>query len=55
MGMKLVSNIKGGTQIDGVWEMGTKENIWTNEMWSDKWMEITAQWVTLKVASDKHN
>jgi hypothetical protein len=27
----LGSNIKGGTQTEGVWEQGTDENIWTEE------------------------
>jgi len=30
MGMKSgLSHTKGGTQIEGVWEQGTPENIWT--------------------------
>jgi hypothetical protein len=27
----LVSDIKGGTQTEGVWEQGAEENIWTKE------------------------
>jgi hypothetical protein len=28
---KLVSDIMGETQTEGVWEQGTEENIWTKE------------------------
>jgi hypothetical protein len=37
----LVSDIKGGTQTLGVWEQGA-ENIWTEERWSDRWLEESA-------------
>jgi hypothetical protein len=33
---KLVSDIKGETKTEGVWEQGTEENIWTKEI---KWQE----------------
>jgi hypothetical protein len=29
----LVSDIKGGTETEGVWEQGTEENIWMEEGW----------------------
>jgi hypothetical protein len=29
----MISNIKGGTQTEGVWEQGAEENIWTEEGW----------------------
>jgi hypothetical protein len=29
----LLSDIKGGTQTEGVWEQGAEENIWTEEGW----------------------
>jgi hypothetical protein len=32
----LVSDIKGGTQTEGVWEQGTEENIWTEKRSSDR-------------------
>jgi hypothetical protein len=38
----MVSNIKGETQTEGVWEQGAEENIWTKEGWSDGRMEETA-------------
>jgi hypothetical protein len=38
----LASNIKGGTQTEGVWEQGIEENIWTEDRWSDKRLEKTA-------------
>jgi hypothetical protein len=31
MGVKLVSNITGGTKTEGVSEQGAEENIWTEE------------------------
>jgi hypothetical protein len=31
MGVKLVSDIKGGTQTEGVWEQGAEEDIWTEK------------------------
>jgi hypothetical protein len=39
----LVSDIKGGTHTEGVWEQGAEENIWTEERWSDGTLEETAQ------------
>jgi hypothetical protein len=30
-----VSDIKGGTQTEGVWEQGAEKDIWTEEGWSD--------------------
>jgi hypothetical protein len=27
----LVSDIKGGTQTEGVWEQGAEEDIWTED------------------------
>jgi hypothetical protein len=38
----LVSNIKGATKTEGVWEQGSEENIWTEEGWSDGRVEKTA-------------
>jgi hypothetical protein len=38
----LVSNIKGGTQTEGVWEQGAGENIWNEERESDGRLEGTA-------------
>jgi hypothetical protein len=38
----LVSDIKGGTLTEGVWEQGAEEDIWTEEGWSDGRMEETA-------------
>jgi hypothetical protein len=38
----LVSDIKGGTQTEGVWEQGAEEDIWTEEGWDDGRMEKTA-------------
>jgi hypothetical protein len=40
----LVSDIKGGTQTEGVWEQGVEENIWTEERWSDGRLEKTTHW-----------
>jgi hypothetical protein len=37
----LVSDIKGGTQTEGVWEQGAEEDIWTEEGWGDGRMEKT--------------
>jgi hypothetical protein len=37
-----VSDIKGGTWTEGVWEQGAGENIWTEEGWSDRRLEKTA-------------
>jgi hypothetical protein len=37
-----VSDIKGGTQTEGVWEQGAEENIWTEEGWSDRRLKRTA-------------
>jgi hypothetical protein len=37
----LVSDIKEGTQTEGVWEQGVEENIWTKERWSDRRLEKT--------------
>jgi hypothetical protein len=38
----LVSDIKGGTQTEGVWEQGAEEDIWTEEGWGDGRMEKIA-------------
>jgi hypothetical protein len=38
----LVSEIKGGTQTEGVWEQGAEGNIWTEEGLSDRRLEETA-------------
>jgi hypothetical protein len=38
----LVSDIKGGTQTEGVGEQGAEKNIWTEKGLSDKWLEKTA-------------
>jgi hypothetical protein len=37
----LVSDIKGGTWREGVWEQGAEEYIWTKEGWSESKMEKT--------------
>jgi hypothetical protein len=37
----LVSEIKGGTRIEGVWEQGAEENIWSEERWSGGRLEKT--------------
>ena len=29
MGVKLIADIAGGKEAEGVWEYGVKENIWT--------------------------
>jgi hypothetical protein len=39
---KQTSDIKWGTQIEGVWEHGDEENIWAEERWSDRRLEKTA-------------
>jgi hypothetical protein len=38
----LVSNIKGETQTDGVWEQGAEEIIWSEERWIEGRLEETA-------------
>jgi hypothetical protein len=38
----LISDIKGGTQTQGVWEQGAEEDIWTTEEWGDGRIEKTA-------------
>jgi hypothetical protein len=38
----LVSDIKGGTQTEGVWEQGAEEDIWTENRLDDRRMEKTA-------------
>jgi hypothetical protein len=38
----LVSDIKGGTQTEGVGKQGAEENIWTEERISDRRLEKTA-------------
>jgi hypothetical protein len=38
----IVSDIKRGTQTEGVWEQGAEENISTKEEWSDGRLEKTA-------------
>jgi hypothetical protein len=38
----LVSDIKGGTQTEVVWEQGAEEDIWTNEGWGDGRVKKTA-------------
>jgi hypothetical protein len=38
----VVSDIKGGTQTEYVWEQGAEEDIWTYEGWGDGKMEKTA-------------
>jgi hypothetical protein len=38
----LVSDIKGGTWTEGVWEQGAEENISTEDRWSDESLEKTA-------------
>jgi hypothetical protein len=39
----MISDIKGGTWTEGVWEQGAEENIWTKGRWSDKTLEKTAK------------
>jgi hypothetical protein len=38
----LVSDIKGGTYNEGVWEQGAEGKIWTEEGRSDRRLEKTA-------------
>jgi hypothetical protein len=38
----LVSDIKGWTQTEGIWEQGDEEDIWTEEGWGDGRMEKIA-------------
>jgi hypothetical protein len=38
----LVSDIKGETQTEGVWEQGAEEDIWTEEGWGDGRMDKNA-------------
>jgi hypothetical protein len=38
----LVSEIKGGTQTEGVWQQGAEEDIWTKEGWGGRREEKTA-------------
>jgi hypothetical protein len=38
----LASDIKGGTQTEGVWEQGAEEDIWIEERLSDEKMEKIA-------------
>jgi hypothetical protein len=38
----LVSDIKGGTQTEGVWGQGAEEDIQTDEGWGDGRVEKTA-------------
>jgi hypothetical protein len=38
----LVSDIKGGTQTEGVWEQGAEEDILTEKRWDDRGMKKTA-------------
>jgi hypothetical protein len=40
--LRLVSDIKGGTQTEGEWEQGAEEDIWTEEGWGDGRMEKIA-------------
>jgi hypothetical protein len=35
----LISDIKGGTQTEGVWEHSAEEDIWTEEGWGNARME----------------
>jgi hypothetical protein len=35
----LVSDIKGGTQIEGAWEQGAEKDIWTQEGWGERRVE----------------
>jgi hypothetical protein len=39
--LNLVSDIKGGTWTEGVWEQGAEEDIWTEEGGSDGRVEKT--------------
>jgi hypothetical protein len=38
----MVSDSKGGTKTEGIWEQGAKENIWIEEGRSDGMVEKTA-------------
>jgi hypothetical protein len=38
----MVSDIKGGTWTEGIWEQDAKENIWTKEGWTDGSVKKTA-------------
>jgi hypothetical protein len=40
--MILVSDIKGGTRTEGVWEQGAEENISSEERWRGGRLEKTA-------------
>jgi hypothetical protein len=42
MGMNLISHIMEITQIEGVWEQGVQENIWTLEGESGRKLEKSA-------------
>jgi hypothetical protein len=32
----LISDIKGGTWTEGIWEKGAEENMWFEDRWSDR-------------------
>jgi hypothetical protein len=52
----LVSDIKRGTYIGGVWEQGAGEDIWTEEGWNTRRVEKIAQWgASLFVLFAKYN
>ena len=38
----LVADIAGGKEVEGVWQHGVEENIWTYEGWGNGGMEETA-------------
>jgi hypothetical protein len=37
-----VSDIKGRTQTEGIWEQDAEENIWSEEGWRNRRLETTA-------------
>jgi hypothetical protein len=47
----LVSNIKGGTQAEGVWEQDAEENIGMKERLSGRRLERAAQWGASQLAA----
>jgi hypothetical protein len=40
----LVSDIVGGTWTEDVWKQNAEENMWTEERWSDRRLDKSAQW-----------
>jgi hypothetical protein len=40
--LKLVPDMKGRTQAEGVWEQGAEKNIWAKEGWINGRLQETA-------------